>query len=394
MFKKRILVVLLILLTTVFYTCQEPFSYDETLAGKDIMSLPPMKDQFAEYFDIGNIMNPGDTAANGTSITNGRLTRHFNVLTAENNMKPNSMVSNTDPNSYNFSTADRMVDSALASGIKVVGHTLLWHSQIPQWQRNLAAASKETALAAMKKYVTDVVTHFKGRVYAWDVLNEAFPDGNAGSNWRTAMRTGQQGNPWFMSIGADFVYEGFLAARLADPDAVLYYNDYNTNQIGRATLIRNMVRDVNNQYKNTFPDAEHSRNGARNLIEGIGMQEHHNTDVQAGEVRNTINLFRQIGVILSVSELDVLAMGWSTFSSGGGSGAYRTPYAGGNLSAQARSYSNFFRVYLDNADIIERVTFWGVTDNQSWRSGGQPLLFDGNGRSKPAYAAVIGSLTD
>ncbi len=341
------------------------------------MSLPPLKDSFSAHFSmIGNIFNPNDVNAGGTAVTNTRLTRHFNILTAENSMKPSELTRGVPAGEYNFTTADRMVNAALASNIKVVGHTLLWHSQIPQWQRNLASASKETALAAMKEYITDVVDHFKGRIYSWDVLNEVFPDGvTAGSDWKTSMRGN---NPWFRSIGSDFVYEGFLAVRLADPDAILYYNDYNTDQVGKATMIRNMVRDVNARYKQAYP------NEPRLLIEGIGMQEHHNTDVSAKNVENTIKLFKPLGVKLSVSELDVLGQSWNDYGS-----AAVTP---GGLEQQAMLYRDLFRVYIENKDIIERITLWGVTDDRSWRSSGLPLLFDSSGKAKLSYYAVIDAL--
>lgn len=267
-----------------------------------ILNLPPLTDQFADYFMIGNIMNPGDVAGNG--VTNKMLLHHFNVLTAENDMKPDKISPNKG--SYNGnSAANSMVNGAIASGMKVVGHTLLWHSQIPAWQRS-------ANLDDMKSYITGVVTRFKGKIYSWDVLNEAFPDGvSASGNWKTSMRGGSNGNPWFTSIGSDFVYEGFLAARLADPNAILYYNDYNTDQVGKATMIRNMVRDVNAKYKEEYPEE------TRLLIEGIGMQEHHNAGISASAIRATLKMFKDTlpGIKVSVSELDVLAQTWGEYSS-------------------------------------------------------------------------------
>jgi endo-1,4-beta-xylanase len=354
----------------------------------DIMSLPPMKDQFSSYFMMGNIFNPAE--ASPTNITNERLIHHYNILTAENNMKPSYLAPNRD--SYDFRTADRMVNAALASGFKVHGHTLLWHRQNARWMNQMANQNRDVALAAMKKYITDVVTHFKGRVYSWDVLNEVFPDGvNARSDWKQSMRgTGdsQSANPWYVAIGSDFVYEGFLAARLADPDTILYYNDYNTDQTGKATMISDMVRDINERYRREYPNAN------RLLIEGIGMQEHHNTGVTTASIRAAINLFRPLGVKISVSELDILGQGWSEFSGSGGSGTdkhTKSTVTNTGLRTQARLYGEYMKLYMENADIIERVSLWGVTDNQSWRSGGLPLLFDHRGRAKPAYYSMVGS---
>jgi len=346
----------------------------------DMMTLPPMKDQFSNYFLIGNIFNPGDVST--AEVTNARLTRHYNVLSAENDMKPDKI--NPARGRYNFTTADRMVNAARASGFQVVGHTLLWHSQIPQWHDTLRRnnTSPELALQYMKEYITDVVTHFRGRIYAWDVINEAFPDGNYTNSWRTSIRADRaEGNPWFMKIGADFVYEAFLAARLADPDALLFYNDYNLNMSAKARLVRDMVRDVNEQYSRAFP------NETRKLIDGIGMQSHHNTGVTPASIRTTLNLFRPLGVRIHITELDVLSQTWSQYSS-------RAAITNDGRERAAQLYGEYFSLFLDNADIIDRVTFWGVFDEQSWRARGEPLLFTGSSTSyaKPAYYRVIAAL--
>jgi endo-1,4-beta-xylanase len=373
-----------LLLLTVFtlFGCKGEPARKE-IVNENIPSLSPMKDDFAGKFLLGNIFNPSDISS--SEVTNTSLIRHYNVLTAENNMKPDQI--STGKKSYNFTTADRMVNAAIASGFKVVGHTLLWHNQIPQWQRNMANESKETALEAMRQYITDVAGHFRGKIYSWDVLNEAFPDGGNSADWKTSMRSN---NPWYKAIGPDFVYEGFLAARQADPDAVLYYNDYNTDQPGRAKLIHDMVKEVNERYKAAYP------NETRFLIEGIGMQEHHNAGVSADAVRNTLNLFKPLGVKISVSELDVLIVTYQEFEPYGHGPFKQNSITGdkrtNGLIKQAELYGQYFKVYLEFSDIIERVSFWGVTDDKSWRSAALPLLFEASGKAKDAYHSVIGSL--
>lgn len=351
-----------------------------TTGMTEMAELPPMKDQFESYFLIGNIFNPGNVDSSGSLPQ--RLTRHYNVLTAENNMKPQYIAPGR--NSYSFTTADNMVNAAVASGIKVVGHTLLWHSQIPEWQKNISKEGKDAALSVMRQYISDVAGHFAGRIYSWDVLNEAFPDGTSG-NWKNSMRSE---NPWNKAIGSDFVYEGFLAARLADPNAILYYNDYNLDQSGKAGMVRDMVRDVNERYAKAYPNAN------RKLIEGIGMQSHHNTGISASSIRSTINLFRPLGVKISISELDLLGQGWGEFSPiGHGPNKHDvSTVTNQGLLTQARLYGQYMKLFIENADIIERVTLWGVTDNQSWRSGGLPLLFDEDGMAKPAYYGFVGAL--
>ena len=360
----------------------------------DMMDLPPLKDQFDAYFIFGNIFDPSSPWSAGDIsveepyvVTNERLLRHYNVLTPQNNMKPSYLSAATRGtyNEANIATADRMINAARTSGFKVVGHTLLWHSQNSTWMNNLRSSNDSAAdvLTWMKEYITYIVDRYKGKIYSWDVLNEAFPDGvSATANWRNSMRNGaSDGNPWFMKIGADFVYEGFLAARLADPDAILYYNDYNLDSTGKATMVRNMVRDVNAQYRAAYP------NETRLLIEGIGMQSHHNIGVTANSIKATLDLFRPLNVRISISELDVLSQTYSDHSN------QTNPPNTGKLQA-ANLYGQYFKVFLDNADIIERVSFWGIVDNRSWRSVSLPLIFDANGKAKPAYYRIIRALEE
>jgi len=405
-----------------------------TEGQEDILYLPPLKDQFKDYFLIGNIFR-GSTEISGTGaeISNAQLTRHFNALTAENHMKPSYLVTGHNNGTFTWSTnnqtiADNYVAAASKADIKVIGHTLLWHSQNPNWVwqqiatngngknpagtgtnpgPGVAIADKAAALTVMRGYITEVMTRYKGKIYIWDVLNEIFPD-NAGSsaNWKDAMRRGvsgegQDANPWYIAIGSDFVYEGFLAARKADPSAILYYNDYNTDSVNRARLIHDMIKEVNDKYL-SGTDKPAGEAAGRLLIEGIGMQEHHNFSVTAAAVKNSIDKFRTLNVAgrnairLSVSELDIIAYDqYSGLSNAGGAGAnqnHNSLSTNQQLLTQATRYSEYMKIYIDNADIIERVSMWGVTDNFSWRSRGLPLLFDHAGKAKPAYYSFIGVL--
>jgi endo-1,4-beta-xylanase len=380
-----------------------------------------MKDQFSQYFMMGNIAG-GANDINGTGTMATRLKRHYNILTAENVMKPSYLATarnaSTGVITYAWTTnasnnqPDNFVKACADNNFKVHGHVLLWHSQNPNWVWDQIAAKNGTAVSGMDKnkaldimktYITEVMTHFKGKVYSWDVLNEAFPDNASSSaNWKDAIRKnasgeGQDANPWSIAIGSDFVYEGFLAARLADPSAILYYNDYNTDSSNRARLIRDMVKEVNDKYLALPSGSKPSGDPAgRLLIEGIGMQEHHNTNVTAAQIKATINLFRPLGVKLSVSELDVLCQGYSEYSSN--PAANNSPETSNNTITNngfikaAQLYGEYMKLYVENNDIIERVSLWGVIDSQSWRGRGLPLLFDKDGKAKPAYYKVIDAL--
>jgi GH35 family endo-1,4-beta-xylanase len=359
-----------------------------TMAAQEgILDLPPLKDSFKKYFMMGNIFDPPDVPdAKPYTINKEYITRHYNILTHQNNMKPAYLCGpiRGQYNADNIATAKRMIDAALAKGIKVQGHCLLWHSQIPVWQSSLRTSSdtSEEVLNYLREYVTHIVTEFKDKIYAWDVINEAFRDGvSATGNWRNSMRNSTtDGNPWLIKLGADFVYEGFLAARLADPKVILYYNDYNLDNAGKATMVRDMVRDVNAKYALEYPEAK-----GRLLIEGIGMQSHHNSGVSAAAVRSSLNLFRPLGVKISISEMDVLAQSYGDYEA-------RRPVIIPGLLNQANQYGEYFKVFIANADIIERVTFWGHSDSYSWRGRGLPTPFDADYKAKPAYYKMIEAL--
>jgi GH35 family endo-1,4-beta-xylanase len=388
---------------------KDTFTINTTMESQiDILNLPPLKDRFANHFLIGNITRfDGDYSADtNPAVTNTRLLRHFNVLTPENVLKPSyygGSRSGSTVSGLTFTQSDNFVNAAHNSGFKTHGHVLLWHSQNSAWIRAIAGETDKTAaLEAMKSYLTQVVSRYKGKIYSWDILNEAFPDGvNAGADWTMSMRkTGdfQAPNPWYVAIGSDFVYEGFLAARQADPNAILYYNDYNLNQAGKATMVRNMVRDVNARYEREHPSAN------RKLIEGIGMQSHHNADVTVSAIKASLDMFRQLGVKISISEIDILCMGYGAFEGStrhGPNKAVNSIATNDQKLQTANLYGRFFSLFIENADIIERVSFWGLFDNASWRSGGLPLPFEGSPanslnpdsvRAKPAYYKIIGVL--
>jgi len=384
----------------------------------NILNLPPMKDHFSDYFLMGNIFNPGDVSQSGTAaMTSTALTRHYNALTPENHMKPQNIATgrnaSTGEITYNYTNADRMVNAAIASNIKVVGHTLLWHQQNAAWMstgsggqltaahtgnnQNVDPTIKAANLAIMKKYITEVVTHFKGKIYSWDVLNEVFPDGPSG-NWESAMRqTGNEPNPWYMAIGSDFVYEAFHAARLADPNAILYYNDYNLDTVSKSTMVKDMVSAVNAKYA-TEANKPAGDPAGRLLIEGIGMQSHHNLGVTKASIKTTLDLFKNNlpGIKISISELDILAyQSYSDFTSATGTGTNKDLNFTGNAqdrTAQAAKYGEYMELFLEYSDIIERVSLWGVLDKDSWRSGGVPLLFDRDGKAKASYYRFVGAL--
>jgi len=343
----------------------------------------PLKDIYQNQFLMGNIISPSDLNNNATATTRfNYLKRHYNTLTAENHMKPSNIAPSSRPAddnwNYRWTNADNIVKAAQDAGMNVVGHTLIWHEQTPTWltkDKDGNLLDSDIALSNLKKYVREVAEHFKGKVIAWDVVNEAMKQDNwnsgnaANGNWTTSCL---RDSPWYTAIGAEYIEEAFLAARKADPDAKLYYNDYNLNNAAKAQAVYNMVNDINTKY----PDVE-----GRPLIDGIGMQSHHHVNTVPSTVDTSIKLFASLGVEVAISELDIIAAG----SLLAGSPSWNEEAA----DKQAKQYAEMFKIFKNNAANISRVTFWGIDDNSSWRRTSYPTLLDKDYNLKPAFYAVM-----
>ena len=367
--------IFLIILVLFFISCNieigdDPENWEEAESLHEI---------YKSEFLIGNIIRNTNCFNNKTR--SGILKHHFNTVTAENDMKPSLMAPSSKPTTntwnYRFSSADNIVNAANNAGMKVVGHTLIWHSQTPAW---LTDGNKETVLANLEKYVTEVVTHFKGRLIEWDVVNEAFRDGlqnvTASTDWKTCLRVDDSG--WNKTIGPEYIEKAFLAARLADPDVKLLYNDYNLNNANKAQAVFNMVKDINTRHPNV--------NG-RQLIDGIGMQSHHHINTSPQTVENSINLFASLNVDIAITELDIIAAGRLLNAQN------PPPWNEAAALRQAQQYAAMLNIFKKNSSKISRVTFWGFDDGTHWRtldnSGAYASLMDKDYNLKPAFYAVL-----
>ncbi|MGC4820709.1 endo-1,4-beta-xylanase [Micromonospora sp. DT63] len=266
------------------------------------------------------------------------VNREFNQLTPENEMKWDA----TEPQQgrFSYSGGDQIVAHAQAHGMIVRGHTLLWYQQQPGWAQSLSGTALRNAAI---NHVTQVATHFRGKIYAWDVVNEAFADG--GSGGRRDSNLQRTGNDW--------IEAAFRAARAADPGAKLCYNDYNTDGINaKSTGIYNMVRDFKSR---GVP------------IDCVGFQSHLGTTL-ASDYQANLQRFADLGVDVQITELDIT-----------------------QGSNQANAYAQVTRACL----AISRctgITVWGVRDSDSWRGNDNPLLFDRSGNKKAAYTSVLNAL--
>ena len=335
------------------------------LKAGEIDTTRGLKDFYAKFFPIGVAVAPNSLEGE----TGEMIKKHFNSITASNVMKPQLL--QPEEGVWNWEPADKIVDFAMANGMKVRGHTLCWHSQTGAWMWVDTAgnpASKELAMARLKEHITQVVTRYKGKVYAWDVLNEVISDRDTGSVYRMT--------PWLKICGEEYIPAIFRWAHEADPDAILYYNDYNTENPGKRERIYNMVKKLQ---EDGVP------------IHGVGLQAHWNVgDPSADAIRESIEKFASLGLDVQFTELDVTIYTSRNDTIG-------TGFTPEREQRQIDFYKNAFSVFREKKENITGVTFWNVSDRGSWldRRGPAsvtkvyPLLFDSELQPKKAFWEVV-----
>lgn len=321
-----------------------------------------LKDYYTpeEYFYMG-VAIPSSFIDNQEKVN--LIKRHFNSVTAENEMKWSSL--QPTEGTFNFTIADKIVSFAQANGMKVRGHCLLWHNQIPSWifKDGQATASKDLVLQRLRTHITTIMSHFKGNVYAWDVVNEAIDDGTS------VYRTSQ----WYTICGEDYIFEAFRAAREADPDAKLFYNDYSEVNATK----RDKIYDLLVKLK------------AEELVDGIGMQGHWNLDYPSNPLLiEALEKYGSLGLEIQITELDV-----SVYTSNNDP---ESTYTSDIALRQAAACRRFFSTFRDYKDDITSITFWGLADDYTWLDNfpvvgrkNYPFLFDEYRKPKEAYFAVI-----
>jgi endo-1,4-beta-xylanase len=312
------------------------------------------------------------------------VAEQFNCLTAENEMKPENL--QPAKGKFNFAPADKIAEFADKHGMKVVGHTLVWHQQTPKWMYQDDAGNplpREQALANMRAHIDTVMKHYKGKVIGWDVVNEAISD-TASEYLRDT--------PARKSIGDDYIAKAFEFAHAADPNVELYYNDYaNENPEKRAKTIR-LLRELN-------------KAGVR--IDGVGLQCHFMMKYPGAPqvLDEAIKAYAAEGVKVMITELDidVLPRATSGAEISATDRAGLNPYANGLPAEVERAQTEFYRKTFDVVkkypDVVTRVTLWGTHDGTSWLNNwptkgrtNHALLWDRNLKPKPAYEAVLKSL--
>ncbi|WP_034339523.1 endo-1,4-beta-xylanase [Deinococcus misasensis] len=276
------------------------------------------------------------------------LEKDFNVVVAENAMKMDA--SQPQRGEFNFALGDLLSSYAQKNNMKLRGHTLLWHEQVPKWMTD-GNFGKDELEEVMKNHIQTVASHYKGRVYAWDVVNEAISDSG-----------GMRDTLWRRTLGDDFIARAFRYAREADPNAKLFYNDYNSETMNRKS------NDIFEMVKKLKADGV--------PIDGVGMQMHLTLVAPPSitEIQQNMKRLEGLGLEVHITEFDVRTTGFM------GTVAERN-------AATAKLYKDVVNVCLQAKNCTTFIV-WGVTDGQSWLKAGSPLMWDAFFKPNPAYFAV------
>jgi beta-galactosidase len=348
----------------------------EVLAMKAFEMNPEMTDErglasvYRDFFSIGAAINPSVISEKDSVL----LIQQFNSITAENSMKPESL--HPSEGTWNWTKADQLVNFAIRNGMKVRGHCLVWHQQTPNWffVDGDKPASKELVLKRMKEHIFTVINHFKGRVYCWDVVNEAVADDST-------IIYRDKGSKWFQIAGEDFIAKAFEFAHEADPQAILFYNDYNCTRPEKRERIYKMLKKLIDK---GVP------------VQGMGMQGHWSIfEPSEQELRTAMERYSSLGIKIQITELDLSVYKWEK-ESRKRVDMEDDPFTPEQEKLQVEKYDMIFRVFRDYRKVITGVTFWGVADHRSWLNNypvrgrkNYPLLFDRNLNPKKSYFKVV-----
>ncbi len=368
-----------------------------------------LKDAYKDYFLTGVAINRSHaTASEGSANGFGRsreqvgneialVKAQFNQITSENDLKWEKIHPRAGADGYDFGPADAFVNFGLSNNMYLVGHTLVWHSQTPNWVFagtnpppvsatgtnaprgggfgrgfgfNGPRCSREELLQRMREHIHTVVGRYKGKVKVWDVVNEAIADG--GTN---VLRV----SPWSQIIGSDFIAKAFEYAHEADPDAILRYNDYSLESPGKRKKLITLIKELQAQ---------------KVPVHAIGTQMHISSSSPSLEqMEQTFAELEQLGLPIHVTELDVNSARSGQRDTGADVAENVEATQGGLIDDAnkklADQYEKLFKVLVNHRNSVKMVTFWGVNDGVSWRANGKPLLFDANNNPKPAFDAVI-----
>jgi endo-1,4-beta-xylanase len=333
---------------------------------------------------IGAALNDSQCAGHN-EVESAIIEKQFNTITPENVMKWE--VIHPRPGVYHFGPADRYVALGQKDGMFIIGHNLVWHAQTPRWvfeDEQGKPVTRSVLLQRMHDHIFAVVGRYKGRIKGWDVVNEALADDGS-----------LRASPWEKIIGDDYIEQAFRFAHEADPDAELYYNDFSLENGPKLKGAIALVKRLQ---------------AAGVLITGVGTQTHIKINWPAvADEEHTITELGKLGIKVMVTEMDIDVLPAATANHGADVSLHiaenpaLNPYPQELPAAKqeelAQRYADLFAMYLKHSDVLERVTFWGVTDGDSWLNDwpvhgrtSYPLLFDRAGKPKLAFDKVIATV--
>lgn len=328
-----------------------------------------LKDYYKNYFPIGVAVAPANLTGGEAAL----IIKQFNSLTPENAMKMGPI--HPEENRYNWKDADSIVNFAQHHGLRVRGHNLCWHEQTPAWLFKDAGGNrvtKEVLLQRLHDHIKSVVGRYKGKIYAWDVVNEAIDDDST-KFLRNSL--------WYQICGDDYIAKAFEYAHEADPNAVLFYNDYNTERPEKRERVYRLLKKLID---------------AGVPVNAVGLQAHWSIYEPAQkELIATIKRFSSLGLKVQITELDMSIYPWEKNTRSLRSGESDT-YTPELEQKQADQYAMVFKIFRQFKDVITGVTFWNISDKHTWLDHypvagrkNYPLLFDQDLKPKKAYWKVV-----
>lgn len=361
--------VFILAIAAVFMGCKSNNDSDEKEANTEESAEMGLKDYYKNYFPMGVAVAPNSIEGESAEL----IKREYNSITPENVMKMGPI--HPEKDKFYWDDADALAEFARENNIKMRGHALVWHQQTGDWifeNENGEKLSKEVLLQRMKNHIDSVVPRYSDIIYAWDVINEAVADDST-----KVYRESE----WLEIAGKDFLVKAFEYAREADPNAKLFYNDYNAIIPEKRDRIIELLKYLQ---KNDAP------------IDGVGIQAHWSIyGPSEKELRKALDLYSELGLEIQITELDVSLYPWEKERrelKEGESDKF-TPEL---EQKQIEAYDMFFSVFRDYKDVITGVTFWNISDKYSWLDTypvegrkNYPLLFDENFERKKAYENVV-----
>ena len=334
-----------------------------------------LKDTFKKDFLIGTALNNSQIDEKN-AVVNDLIKKQFNAATPENIMK--SALIHPKWDTYNFTMADKLVEYGKKNNIKINGHTLIWHSQLPNFIRGIK--SSDSIRTFFTDHIKTVAGRYKGKVFSWDVVNEAL---NEDGTLRNSV--------FLKHLGEGYLVDAFRLAQEASPKTELYYNDYNNEKPAKRAGCIKLIKKI-------------QESGAR--IDGVGIQGHwHVGKIPLKDIEESILEYSALGLKVMFTELDIEVLErnfqGADVSQRMANSPEINPYTNGlpeNVQKQlSDDYEALFKLFLKHKDKVTRVTFWGVNDGDSWLNNwpvrgrtSYPLLFDRNNQPKPAYFKVVG----